>query len=178
VTEVARLLGKSKAGFPIPDNVKSALSRRLSNLSDLANRLLIAASVIGREVELEVLERTLVDWDRGEVLRTLGETVRALIIEPIPSTGERYQFRHALIRDALNEELSPTSKAEWHARVGEALEGLGGRAPDRAVELAHHVARAGRLMSRQKVMKYSSVAGQRMLALHAYEEALPHFERA
>jgi predicted ATPase len=47
VTEVARLLGKSKAGFPIPDNVKSALSRRLSNLSDLANRLLIAASVIG-----------------------------------------------------------------------------------------------------------------------------------
>jgi hypothetical protein len=37
---------------------------------------------------------------------------------------------------------------------------------------------AGRLMSREKVMKYSSVAGQRMLALHAYEEALPHFERA
>jgi len=179
VTEVARLLGKNNAVFRIPASVTSALAKRLSRLSDFANQLLIAASVIGREFDLELLERTLVQQDHGKVLNALEEALRALIIEPAPAGGERYQFRHALIRDALYEDLSPSRKARWHARIANALEDVpGGPVDDRAPELAHHAARAGRLVSSDKVVKYSTIAGQRMLTVHAHEEALPHFERA
>jgi predicted ATPase/DNA-binding CsgD family transcriptional regulator len=178
-TEIARLLEGPGTGYRIPDSVKGTLKRRMDRLSGLANQLLVAASVIGREFELEVLERTLGSSDRGKVLRAVEEALRALIIEPAPLGGERYQFRHALIRDALYEDLSPSRSARWHARVVTAFEEMpGGRATHRAPELAHHAARAGRLIGAERRVKYATIAGQHMLAAYAPEEALPHFERA
>ena len=178
-TEIARLLEGPGTGFRVPDSVKGALARRLGRLSDLTNQLLVAASVIGREFELEVLEGTLASSDPGALLHAVEEALQALIIEPAPLGGERYQFRHALIRDAIYEDLSPSRRASWHARVAKAFEKMpGGRITDRAPELAHHAARAGRLIGSEKLVKYATIAGQHMLAVHAPEEALPHFERA
>jgi len=179
VTEIARSLGQRMAGVRIPESVKSALAGRLSRLSGLANQLLLAGSVVGREFDLELLEGTLGEPDRRELLNALDEALRAAIIEPAPAGGERYQFRHALIRDALYEALSPSHQARWHARVADALARmLGGQVAERAAELAYHASRAGRFMSQEHVVKYSTIAGQQMLAVHAHDEALPHFERA
>jgi DNA-binding CsgD family transcriptional regulator len=179
ITEIARSLEKNSAGFSVPDSVKSALARRLLRLSDLANQLLLVASVIGREFEVEILERMFGDADRGQLLHALEEGLQALIIEPAAAGEERYQFRHALIRDALYEDLLPSHRARWHARVTHALEDvLDGQVDERAPELALHAARAGRFVSSDKPWKYSTIAGQQMLAVHAQEQALPHFERA
>ena len=126
-TEIARLLEGPGTGYRVPDSVKGALARRMDRLSDLANQLLVAASVIGREFELEVLERTLASSDRGAVLRAVEEALHALIIEPAPLDGERYQFRHALIRDALYEDLSPCSQREVACSCRQGIRGNAGR---------------------------------------------------
>jgi tetratricopeptide (TPR) repeat protein len=102
------------------------------------------------------------------------------VIEPLPSRGDEwYQFRHALIRDALYERISPSRRARWHATMALALERLlGDRVDDRAAELARHAVCAGALIEPAVLTRYSCIAGERLLAAHAFEEALGHFERA
>jgi tetratricopeptide (TPR) repeat protein len=114
------------------------------------------------------------------LLQALDEGLKALLVEPLPSRGgEWYQFRHALIRDALYESISPSRRARFHATIARALETVvGERVEDRAAELARHSACAGVLVSQTMLAKYSCMAGERLLAVHAFEEAAVHFERA
>jgi predicted ATPase len=146
VTEMARV--DTRDPLAIPDNVQMAISRRLSHLSALANRTLVVAAVVGREFDFPVLRAALPDAGEEALLHAIDEALQALVIEPHPSRSEEwYQFRHALIRDALYEGLSPSRRARWHATIARALETLrGDRVEGRAAELARNVACAGALI--------------------------------
>src|SRR6202042_975647 len=41
-----------------------------------------------------------------------------------PRDGERYDFAHSLVRDALHDELGPSRRARLHRRLAETLERL------------------------------------------------------
>lgn len=177
VTEIASLLAQGRPGTP--ESVTAAISRRLSRLSETCNRALLAASVIGREFDLALLSRLVDGGDEYELLETLDEALKARLIERCPSGAERCRFRHALIREVLYESISPTRRARWHRRIAETLEKIHGtRREDHAPRLAHHFARAGSRASREKVVRYSRIAGEQALAAHAPEEARLQFERA
>jgi tetratricopeptide (TPR) repeat protein len=169
-----------RAPLAIPDNVRVAISRRLSHLSALANRTLVVAAVVGREFDFPVLRAALPEAAEEALLHVMDDALQAHVIEPHPSRGEEwYQFRHALIRDALYESISPSRRARWHATIAQALEThLGDHVEDRAAELARNAAAAGALIEPSILAKYSCIAGERLLAAHAFEEALSHFERA
>ena len=47
-----------------------------------------------------------------------------------------------------------------------------------AAELAHHFAEAETVLGTEKLVHYSLAAGERALAIYAYEQAQGHFERA
>jgi DNA-binding SARP family transcriptional activator len=55
--EVARHLREAGPGAGIPESVREVLGRRLSRLSDAANRALQAAAVVGRDFDVRLLER-------------------------------------------------------------------------------------------------------------------------
>jgi len=178
VTEIARLHTCDSLGIPV--NVRTAISTRLNRLSELANQTLVVAAVIGREFDFPLLEAALPEVAEEDLLRAVDDGLQALVIEPLPCRGEDwYQFRHALIRDAVYESISPTRRVRWHATIARALESLlGDRVEGRAAELARHAACAGALIAPVMLAKYSCIAGERLLAAHAFEEALGHFERA
>jgi len=178
VTEIARL--DPRDGLAIPDNVRLAISRRLTRLSGLANQTLVVAAVMGREFDFPLIRAALPTVDEEALLQAIDDGLKAFVIEVLPSRGEEwYQFRHALIRDALYESISPSRRARWHATIAQTLETLlGDRVEDRAAELARHAACAGVLVSQALLAKYSCIAGERLLAMHAFEEAAVHFERA
>jgi tetratricopeptide (TPR) repeat protein len=114
------------------------------------------------------------------LLQALDSGLKALVIEPLASRGKDwYQFRHALLRDAVYESISPSRRARWHATTAKTLETLlGDGVENRAAELAHHAASAGALIEPAVLAKYSCIAGERLLTVHAFAEALAHFERA
>jgi DNA-binding CsgD family transcriptional regulator len=178
VTEIARL--DAVDALAIPDNVRIAISRRLTRLSGLANQTLVVAAVIGREFDFPLLRAALTTVDEEALLQAIDEGLKALVIEALPSRAEEwYQFRHALIRDTLYESTSPSRRARWHATIAQALETLPDHhVEDRAAELARHAACAGALVSQTMLAKYSFLAGERLLAVHQFEEAAVHFERA
>src|SRR4030095_250932 len=97
-----------------------------------------------------------------DLLSALDEALERLIVEPLPGAGENwYRFRHALVRDAVYESVSPSRRAHWHAAVLELMEQrLGAHVEDHAVDLAYHSARAEALVGSSRVVKYSRLAGE------------------
>ena len=178
VTEVAHL--QSSDRDVIPDNVRAVLHRRLNRLSEATIQLLTVGSVLGREFDFHIAAAIVQPVRDPDLLPALDEALERLIVEPMPAAGESwYRFRHALVRDAVYESISPSRRAHWHAAVVELMEQrLGGRVDECAADLAHHAARAEALVGTSRVVKYSRLAGERMLETHAFEEALRHFERA
>jgi predicted ATPase len=135
VHEVARFLASEAADdrgapeeradrrLPIPQSVREAIGRRLDRLSPECNEVLATASAIGRDFGLPILARVS-GREPEAVLEALTEATAARLIEEVPRHVGRYRFGHALIRDALYEELSTIQRVRLHHRIGLALEVL------------------------------------------------------
>ena len=178
VTEVAQL--QSSENNAIPENVRAVVRQRVSRLSEPTIQLLTVSSVLGPEFDFRIVGAIVQPRREAELLSALDEALERLLIEPLPSAGESwYRFRHLLIRDVLYESASPSRRARWHAAVVEVMEQrLGAHVDEQAGDLAYHASRAEGLVGSWRVARYSRIAGERMLASHAFEEALRHYERA
>ena len=93
----------------IPTGVKEVIARRLSRLSEQCESILTIASVIGREFDLEALERA-GDLSRDELLRVLEEAIAADVISEQPAVAGRYSFSHTLVYETLYDDLTTTRR--------------------------------------------------------------------
>jgi tetratricopeptide (TPR) repeat protein len=186
IDEVVRLLSAEGglddatqvANVRIPDGVRETIRHRLDPLPDRTRMLLLTAAVIGREFRLDALRRV-VDLDAAELDRALGEAVGSGVIAERPGSLGVYAFSHGLIRETLYDDLGPQRRGRLHHAVGLALEELYGADPEpRVAELAHHFFVAATAGELPKAIDYCVRAGERAMALAAYEEAADHFERA
>jgi DNA-binding winged helix-turn-helix (wHTH) protein/tetratricopeptide (TPR) repeat protein len=173
-----RLAQVTSLSGTLPQGVREAIGRRLNALSEECNRVLTLAAVIGREFDLNVLERV-AELGRERLLELLDEAVGARILaEPTGAAG-RYSFSHTLIRETLYEELTMPLRVRWHRRVGETLEDIHRTNLDpRLPELAHHFFQAAPGGDAERAIRYATRAAERALQLLAYEEAAAHYERA
>ncbi len=151
----------------VPDSVGEVIRRRAERLSPPGRALLHAAAVVGQQCALEVLAR-LADP------QALAEALTARLLEEAPASVGHVRFPHALVREVLYRDLRPEQRMELHRRAGEALEALAAE----PAELAHHFARAAPLGTAERAIDYAQKAGDRALAMLAYDEAAAHFERA
>jgi class 3 adenylate cyclase len=152
----------------IPQGVREVVGRRLDRLSEDANRVLAVASAIGREFPVEVVERV-ADLPRDRVLELLEEAEGARIVADASRPGAlRFTFSHALVREALYEELGVTQRVRLHGRIARAIEEICGadREPHLG-ELAHHFLEAQDL---DRAIDYSAQAADRAVSLMAFEE--------
>jgi hypothetical protein len=162
----------------VPQGVRAAVERRLEVLSDQTRTSLGLAAVAGRVFSLGTLVAA------GEVavepvLNHLEQASAAGLITELPEAPGRYRFAHVLVRDALYTALSGVRRMRLHLRVGEAMERLHGHHIDlHLAELAHHFRQANDSDARIKAAGYAARAGERALALYAYEEAARQFQLA
>ena len=162
----------------IPESVRELISRRLGRLPESANSVLVAASVLGREFDVDLLS-TLTETSVDGVLDVLDEAAAAGVVSEVGSGPGRYSFTHALVRQALYGELSLTRRVLWHRRTGETIEVL--HASDLAAhygELAHHFTQASASGTADKAVEYCRLAAEADLAGLAYEEAARHLHMA
>ncbi|MCI0845387.1 MAG: AAA family ATPase, partial [Chloroflexi bacterium] len=162
----------------VPPSIRDVIGQRLLRLSEACNRALTTAAVIGREFEFNLLAELTDSTDVGAVLDLMDEAISARIIEDLPGATVRYQFRHSLMQQTLNENISAGRKVRLHADIGEALEKAYGADPgDHTAELAHHFTQAIPLLGNEPMLRYTLMAGERALASYAWEEATQHFLR-
>jgi DNA-binding CsgD family transcriptional regulator/tetratricopeptide (TPR) repeat protein len=178
-----RLLPRDAAGrllppsqpVSVPGRLQHLIAHRVARLGIEEETLLTVASVVGEEWNLGVVEAVL-DWDEEPLLRALEGALDADIIVPV-GEGERYRFRHGMIREVLYGEQLARRRKRLHERVAVALEHA---APtmshDRASTLAYHFTAAE---DWEKAVHYGIAAGDAAReqfaghgALLAYQQAL------
>ena len=182
VGETVRLLAleglrreSTGARIAIPQSVRDVIARRLGHLSAECNRVLILASVLGREFALDTLARV-AGVSEDELLDVLDEAMAARVVSDVPGGPGRLRFAHVLIRDTLYEGLTTARRVRLHRLAVEALEALYGEEPGPYLaELAYHAVAGSEF---DKGLSYAQRAGDRAVTLLAYEEAARLYETA
>ena len=171
-------VGGGAPALAVPQSVLEVIGQRLNRLSKECNDLLTTAAVIGRQFDFNLLGILSEGATELELVELVEEALQAQIIQGLPEAGDRYQFSHALVQQTLLERLSTRRRVRLHAKVGEALETLYGEyGGDHAAELAYHFAEAEPVAGPDKLVKYTTLAGERALEAFAHEDALRHFQR-
>lgn len=130
------------AGDPIgcatlPETLRDLLLARVDRLPDAAQRVLRIAAAGGTRFAHQLLAEV-AGLPEPELEDALRAAVAAQLLVADPE-GD-YEFRHALVREAVHDELLPGEHARLHARWAAAVEAqphlvAAGRAP---AEIAHH----------------------------------------
>ena len=188
VEEVVRLLSSEERFWEldatalrtlgVPQGVREVIGRRVGRLSLECSDVLTLATILGREFDLDALER-LVELPSDRLLDVLDEAVTARVLTSVPGARGRLRFAHALIRETLYDQLTTLRKAQLHRRAGEALEALYADDPEpNLAELAFHFFESAAGGDAEKALDYARRAGARALELLAYEEAARLYELA
>ena len=178
VQEVARLLVAEHqiardvvaAGrVPVPEEVHALIRRRLEPLPAETHEALSVASVLGRHFEVGVVA-ALSDRSPEALLDVLDRAAELGVVED-RGLGH-WQFSHALLREALYDDMRPSQRVALHRRAGEAIERFAGDdVESRASELAHHFFEAARGGEGARAVRYCSIAARQAAAAMAFEEA-------
>ncbi|MFC6020589.1 AAA family ATPase [Plantactinospora solaniradicis] len=121
----------------LPETLRDLLLARVDRLPEPAQRVLRIAGAGGTRIAHELLAEV-AGVPETELEEALRAAVAAQLVVADPDGG--YEFRHALVREAVHEDLLPGEHARLHARYAAAIEAqpqlvADGRAP---AELAHH----------------------------------------
>jgi AAA ATPase domain len=189
VRETVRLLAADltledpgRLRVPLSGSVRTVIGRRLAPLSADAVLVLTAAAVVGREFDLSLVEAAC----ELPVERVVGGLSEAVVLDVVTEQEQedgaagRFRFSHSLIREVLYERLPIPARMDLHRRVGEAIEAQHGTASGTHVaEVAHHFAEAAADgEAAAKAVAYARRAGERAMAMYAYEEAAAQYRRA
>ena len=164
--------GSLDASLPLPGALSGLIERRLRDLGDRGHALVQWASVLGREVDGELLTRTagLDDAAMMEAIELLR--VRQILEEPAPG---QLRFVHDKIRDLAYTQIPEGERRGLHRRAAEAIEVRSADAPDAFPSLGHHFARAD---LPDKAGLYFTRAGDRAQAAHANGDAITFYRAA
>jgi class 3 adenylate cyclase len=169
--EIGALGGAWPVQVEIPEGVRDIIGRRISRLSDDANRVITVASVVGRTFELPHL-RGLAGLDPPTLVDVLEEVLRAgLVEEEVGGATGHYMFSHALIRDTIYAGLSAARRVWLHRTLAESLEEMhAGDHNAHLGEIAYHYLQSA-TGDTTRAVEYATRAGRRAAAMLAYEEA-------
>jgi len=159
----------SIAEMGIPEGVRQVIGRRLSRLSENANRLLTAASGFNGPFRVG-LAAGAAGLAEADALDAIDAALEAQLVQPA-GDAESYDFTHALIRHTLHAELSPSRQVRLHRRIAEAMERLyGDRMVEHAPELAYQYHRSAGLPGSERGADYAIAAADSAERLPAWDE--------
>ncbi|MDZ5619862.1 helix-turn-helix transcriptional regulator [Nocardioides bizhenqiangii] len=159
----------SGAGGWVPDDLADLLLVRLDRLSDEARQVVRIASVAGRKVSHSLLEAA-----AGLPPADLDAGIRQAVEMNILVAGTKtYSFRHALLGEAVYDDLLPGERVRLHGQYVAALAAGPGRGT--AAEMARHARRA---MDLDRAATAGVEAGDEALSVGGPDEAARHYEHA
>ena len=164
----------------IPDGLRDVIGKRLSGLSESCNKVLSVAAVIGRDFQMEVLQKVAGKSDE-ELFGALEEARKAAVIEERTGAGAKvsYRFAHAFFRQTLYEETIAPRRIRLHQQVARALEEIyKNRLEQHAAELAEHFSYSSDRADLEKAVSYGEMAARRATDVYSYGEAVRLLEQA
>ncbi|MBV9379409.1 MAG: AAA family ATPase [Streptosporangiaceae bacterium] len=158
----------------LPSGLAALLLARVERVSDAAQRVLRAAAVAGRRAGDELV-RAASGLSNADYEDAIREAVAHQLL--VPDGEDGYTFRHALLREAVYNDLLPGERTRLHGAIAAVLDDdeLLDTVPGTAAELAHH-----RLASHDTPGAFTASirAGAEAERLAAPAEAHRHYDQA
>jgi DNA-binding CsgD family transcriptional regulator/tetratricopeptide (TPR) repeat protein len=156
-----------------PDTLRDALMLRVERLTE-PTRDVLALVAVGQRLDHQALEET-----SGLDSRVLRDALREAVDGHLLVAGDDgvYRFRHALLREVVEDDLLPGERSKLHLALGQALER---RLDDDAgaqmtAAVAHHFAAAG---DQPAALGAAVRAASAAARVHAHGESAALLDRA
>jgi DNA-binding CsgD family transcriptional regulator/tetratricopeptide (TPR) repeat protein len=171
--------GANEPGHGLPETLRDVLLSRVTALPDEAQRLLGVAAVAGRTVDSELLADV-----AGAAEANLEAGIRdalaaqILVTDPSSRVGA-YRFRHALLAEAVYDDLLPSERRRLHAAYAAALESRpipeGAQGASHLSALAHHASAAH---EPARALRAWVGAARAATSAYAFSVSMTAYERA
>ncbi|WP_272947633.1 helix-turn-helix transcriptional regulator [Ornithinimicrobium murale] len=155
-------------GDALPADLADLLLLRLDRLDETAQHMVRAAAAAGRRVSHDLLEAVL-GLPEAELDAALRVAVETNVL--VPDRGS-YAFRHALLAEAVYDDLLPGERTRLHRSYVRAISGGGLGA---SAELARHARAAHDLLT---ALTASIEAGDDAMQVGGPDEAAEHYQLA
>nr|WP_186356816.1 helix-turn-helix transcriptional regulator [Streptomonospora sp. PA3] len=157
----------------LPPSLADLVLRRVRRLDDRVRELVRLAALSAAPVSHDLIA-AVAGLDEAELIAGLRTAVDARLLVP---SGDSYAFAHALLREAVRDDLLPAQARRYHRRYARALQSDPSLvAPERrASEAAHHWYGAGDLEQALPALLEAADAAER---LNARAEQARLLERA
>lgn len=164
-----------EATIELPPTIEKVILSRLDRLEPGCRQTLVAASVLGREFSLALLQRVV--GSEGVRRADVDELERLGLIQTARERGEPgFRFAHALIQETAYRNLLRRARRDLHHRAAEAIEAQhAGRLDEAAGTIGYHLAQAGEA---ERAIPYLVAAGDRAKVGYANDEAITAYQLA
>lgn len=125
----------------LSSSAHAVLRRRLTGVSERLLGVLQAASVVGAEINLALLQRV-TGLGHDLLLDALDEASEQGLVQRVEGEPGGYRFAQRLLRHTLYAELPSSRRAQLHLSVAGALAEQAAGATDQLRHVAHHLHRA------------------------------------
>jgi predicted ATPase len=160
----------SEEDLELAQSVRGLIGRRLERLSEPAQRMLVAAAIVGRDFDIALLE-AFGELSGHELRDALEEATRGRFLTA--SGPDKYRFAHDLVRQRVLGVVPLPRLQAYHLAVADTLERVYGKsAQERAGEIGHHLYQAGTSADPARTASFISQAAKNALAVGAFEEVL------
>lgn len=158
----------------LPSTVREAVLTRVNWLSEPTQEVLKVASVSGVEFDDRLLLAA-----TGLAPRELDAALREAVDAGVVVVDSGYAFRHALVREAIHDELLPGEHDRVHGQLADILIARPDLAGGRATSLAHHLRAANRVDEafRECLARVELIGAENVEGLRLCELALELWDR-
>jgi DNA-binding CsgD family transcriptional regulator len=166
-------------GRGLPQTLRDVLLSRVTALSDQAQRVLGIAAVAGRTVDSELLA-TVAGTPETALEDAIRDALAAQILVSDPETrAGAYRFRHALLAEAVYDDLLPSERRRLHAAYAAALDARptphGAEGASHLSALAHHASAAHEPV---RALRAWVAAARAASGAFGFAESMRAYERA
>jgi eukaryotic-like serine/threonine-protein kinase len=163
------------ARLPLPGSLRELIEQRLGRLSPGGQQAGLAAAVLGREADVDVL-REVADLSDDAAMAAIDELVRRQVLESTEPV--RVRFAHDKLREVAYGHAPADRLKQLHARAGEAMETRWAASPQATeywAPIGHHFA-AAKLA--EPAAKYLKMAADHARATYANQDAIALYRSA
>jgi DNA-binding CsgD family transcriptional regulator/tetratricopeptide (TPR) repeat protein len=169
---LAHMAGEDGAERTLPLSIRASVLERSAALDERGREILCSAAALGRRFDSGLLSK-LCGFPQHEVGAILRRA-RDLQLIAESRSDATFVFRHALVQEALHDDLLASEARDLHARIARELEETPA-SDERTMQLAYHSWAA---RDRRNATAYNEAAGDVAVRRLALADATRLYERA
>ena len=162
----------------VPEGVREAVGRRLSDLEPSQIEILQVGSLVGRTFNASLISEVISGTTAADIAELCESLTERGLLSESPDRPFTYTFAHSLIQETVASEISTSRRMRTHAAIASYLDQrYGTDAPDRFPQIANHYLESEPLLGPDKVLEFVAKAAEHAFSIQAYKYIVELSER-